>query len=155
MVLVGGTSLGRSHSTASFYPLPHCGLTADCTKLEMKSNTDLVQIRRAFGGNIMAPDRHQRIRPQFCYGPAIKSWTGRKKVEKPSGKVTICNVSEDMVRSRIRGTFREEILEHVRSIEGRKMYWWFADAAQEKQLDQLQGGRKSFWVATVLYPSHG
>jgi electron transfer flavoprotein alpha subunit len=31
-----------------------CGLTADCTELEIRENSDLVQIRPAFGGNIMA-----------------------------------------------------------------------------------------------------
>ncbi len=52
-VLVGATGLGRALAprvAARF----RTGLTADCTMLEMKENTDLVQIRPAFGGNIMA-----------------------------------------------------------------------------------------------------
>ncbi|MBO4733495.1 MAG: electron transfer flavoprotein subunit alpha/FixB family protein, partial [Clostridia bacterium] len=40
--------------------------TADCTMLEMKENTDLVQIRPAFGGNIMAQIITPNTRPQFC-----------------------------------------------------------------------------------------
>ena len=44
----------------------HTGLTADCTKLELRENTDLVQIRPAFGGNIMAQIVTPNTRPQFA-----------------------------------------------------------------------------------------
>ena len=64
-ILVGATNIGRSLA-----PRVACrfrtGLTADCTVLEMKENTDLVQIRPAFGGNIMAQIVTPRTRPQFC-----------------------------------------------------------------------------------------
>ncbi|MDD2362543.1 MAG: electron transfer flavoprotein subunit alpha [Oscillospiraceae bacterium] len=64
-VLVGATNIGRSLAprvAARF----ETGLTADCTVLEMKENTDLVQIRPAFGGNIMAQIVTPNSRPQFC-----------------------------------------------------------------------------------------
>ncbi|MDO4198482.1 MAG: electron transfer flavoprotein subunit alpha/FixB family protein [Erysipelotrichaceae bacterium] len=64
-VLVGATNLGRCLAprvAARF----ETGLTADCTKLEMKENTDLVQIRPAFGGNIMARIVNPNRRPQFA-----------------------------------------------------------------------------------------
>ncbi|NLI22433.1 MAG: electron transfer flavoprotein subunit alpha [Clostridiales bacterium] len=64
-VLVGATNLGRSLAprvAARFAT----GLTADCTRLEMKPNGDLVQIRPAFGGNIMAQIITPKHRPQFC-----------------------------------------------------------------------------------------
>lgn len=64
-ILVGATNIGRSLAprvAARF----HTGLTADCTKLEMKENTDLVQIRPAFGGNIMAQIVNPNNRPQFA-----------------------------------------------------------------------------------------
>lgn len=64
-VLVGATNLGRSLAprvAARF----HTGLTADCTALEMRDNTDLVQIRPAFGGNVMAQIITPNHRPQFC-----------------------------------------------------------------------------------------
>ena len=64
-ILVGATNVGRSLAprvAARF----HTGLTADCTKLEMKENTDLVQIRPAFGGNIMAQIINTNNRPQFA-----------------------------------------------------------------------------------------
>lgn len=64
-VMVGATTIGRSLAprvAARF----RTGLTADCTVLEMKENTDLVQIRPAFGGNIMAQIITPGHRPQFC-----------------------------------------------------------------------------------------
>ncbi len=64
-ILVGGTTLGRSLAprvAARF----GTGLTADCTHLEMQANTDLDQIRPAFGGNIMAHIRTPNHRPQFA-----------------------------------------------------------------------------------------
>ena len=64
-ILVGATNLGRCLAprvAARF----NTGLTADCTRLEMKENTDLVQIRPAFGGNIMARIINPNRRPQFA-----------------------------------------------------------------------------------------
>lgn len=64
-ILVGATNLGRQLAPRA---AARCrtGLTADCTVLEMKENTDLVQIRPAFGGNIMAQIVSPSNRPQFC-----------------------------------------------------------------------------------------
>lgn len=64
-ILVGATVLGRSLAPKVAARV-HAGLTADCTMLEMKENTDLVQIRPAFGGNIMARIVTPNNRPQFC-----------------------------------------------------------------------------------------
>jgi len=65
IVLVGATSIGRSLAprVAVRY---RTGLTADCTQLEVRDNTDLVQIRPAFGGNIMAQIITPDSRPQFA-----------------------------------------------------------------------------------------
>ncbi len=64
-ILVGSTNLGRQLT-----PRVACknksGLTADCTMLDIKDNSDLVQIRPAFGGNIMAQIVTTNTRPQFC-----------------------------------------------------------------------------------------
>lgn len=65
VVLVGATSVGRSLAprlSARF----RTGLTADCTVLDIKENSDLVQIRPAFGGNIMAQIVTKNTRPQFA-----------------------------------------------------------------------------------------
>jgi electron transfer flavoprotein alpha subunit len=65
VVLVGATSLGRSLAPRLATRF-HTGLTADCTRLELRPNTDLVQIRPAFGGNIMAQIVTANTRPQFA-----------------------------------------------------------------------------------------
>ena len=65
VMLVGGTSVGRSLAprvAARF----RAGLTADCTMLNIQPNTDLDQIRPAYGGNIMAHIRTPNHRPQFA-----------------------------------------------------------------------------------------
>lgn len=64
-ILYGGTSIGRSFAprvAARF----KTGLTADCTILGMKENTDLIQNRPAFGGNIMAGIVCPNSRPQMA-----------------------------------------------------------------------------------------
>ena len=83
VVLVGGTSLGRSLAPRLSTRF-HTGLTADCTKQEMKANTDLVQIRPAFGGNIMAQIVISESRPQFAT-VRYKVMDRAQKVEKVSG----------------------------------------------------------------------
>ena len=65
VVLIGATALGRSLAPRLSTRF-HTGLTADCTRLEMRENTDLVQIRPAFGGNIMAQIITTHTRPQFA-----------------------------------------------------------------------------------------
>ena len=64
-VLVGATNLGRQLAPRVAARC-RAGLTADCTVLKMKENTDLIQIRPAFGGNIMAQIISPDTRPQFC-----------------------------------------------------------------------------------------
>ena len=65
VVLIGATSLGRSLAPRLSTRF-QTGLTADCTRLEMRENSDLVQIRPAFGGNIMAQIVTTNTRPQFA-----------------------------------------------------------------------------------------
>jgi electron transfer flavoprotein alpha subunit len=64
-IMVGATNLGRTLAPR-VAARQRTGLTADCTRLEMKKNSDLVQIRPAFGGNIMAQIVTPKHRPQFC-----------------------------------------------------------------------------------------
>ena len=65
VVLVGATAVGRSLAPRLSTRF-RTGLTADCTALEMKPNGDLVQIRPAFGGDIMAQIVTPNTRPQFA-----------------------------------------------------------------------------------------
>ncbi len=65
VVLIGATALGRSLAPRVATRF-RTGLTADCTRLELRENSDLVQIRPAFGGNIMAQIVTSFSRPQFA-----------------------------------------------------------------------------------------
>ena len=97
-ILVGATNVGRSLAprvAARF----HTGLTADCTKLEMKENTDLVQIRPAFGGNIMAQIVNTNRRPQFAT-VRYKVFDAPNKVE-PNGEVVKVDIKDEWLLSHI------------------------------------------------------
>jgi len=65
IILFGGTSVGRSFAPRVAARLK-TGLTADCTSLDIKENGDLIQIRPAFGGNIMAKIHTPNHRPQLA-----------------------------------------------------------------------------------------
>ena len=98
-ILVGATNLGRQLAPRV---AARCrtGLTADCTVLEMKENTDLVQIRPAFGGNIMAQIVTPNTRPQFCT-VRYKVFAEPKPTEDPSGEIVAMAVSDTMIRSAV------------------------------------------------------
>jgi len=75
IVLAGATAIGRSFLPRVAVRL-HAGLTADCTKLEIESaSRNLLAIRPAFGGNIMASILCPKSRPQMA--------TVRPRVMKP------------------------------------------------------------------------
>lgn len=63
-VLFGGTPEGKAVAPRLAVRF-HTGLTADCTALEMDAAGRLVQIRPAFGGNIMARILTEQARPQM------------------------------------------------------------------------------------------
>ena len=98
-ILVGATNLGRQLAPRV---AARCrtGLTADCTVLEMKENTDLVQIRPAFGGNIMAQIVTPNTRPQFCT-VRYKVFPEPKSAELPSGEIVTMEVTEEMYRTSV------------------------------------------------------
>ena len=99
-ILVGATNLGRQLAPRV---AARCrtGLTADCTVLEMKENTDLVQIRPAFGGNIMAQIVTPHTRPQFCT-VRYKVFSEPKPSELPAGQIIPMAVTEEMLRTGVR-----------------------------------------------------
>jgi len=98
-ILVGATNLGRQLAPRV---AARCrtGLTADCTVLDMKENTDLVQIRPAFGGNIMAQIVTPNTRPQFCT-VRYKVFAEPKPSDLPSGQIVSMEVSDRMLESAI------------------------------------------------------
>ena len=113
-VLIGATALGRSLAPRLSTRF-HTGLTADCTELDIKPNTDMVQIRPAFGGNIMAQIAISRSRPQFAT-VRYRVMDRAKKVEKPTGEVIPCAVTEEMLTSNIR-VVSSQVIEKVKSID--------------------------------------
>ncbi len=98
-VLVGATNLGRMLAPR-IAARCKAGLTADCTVLEMKENTDLVQIRPAFGGNIMAQIISTDTRPQFCT-VRYKVFSEPKKGDTPSGEIVCMDCSNLKLSSAI------------------------------------------------------
>lgn len=95
-ILVGATNLGRSLAPRVAARC-HTGLTADCTVLKMKENSDLVQIRPAFGGNIMAQIVTPDTRPQFCT-VRYKVFSAPSPVDKPCGKIHQMDVTPEMLQ---------------------------------------------------------
>ena len=98
-ILVGATTLGRQLAPRV---AARCrtGLTADCTVLEMKENTDLVQIRPAFGGNIMAQIVTPNTRPQFCTA-RYKVFSEPQPTAEAFGEVVSMEVTPEMLESAI------------------------------------------------------
>ncbi|WP_406541215.1 electron transfer flavoprotein subunit alpha/FixB family protein [Clostridium ljungdahlii] len=97
--LVGATTVGRSLApriAARF----RTGLTADCTVLDMKENTDLVQIRPAFGGNIMAQILNPNNRPQLAT-VRYKVMNAPDRSEKILGKITVQSMDKNKLKSDI------------------------------------------------------
>jgi electron transfer flavoprotein alpha subunit len=98
-ILVGATNVGRQLAprvAARF----RTGLTADCTVLDIKENTDLVQIRPAFGGNIMAEIQTPNARPQLAT-VRYKVMNAPERNSEAKGKITVCDLSNVVLDSDI------------------------------------------------------
>ncbi|MBB6625301.1 electron transfer flavoprotein subunit alpha [Clostridium gasigenes] len=98
-ILVGATTIGRSLAprvAARF----RTGLTADCTILDMKKNTDLIQIRPAFGGNIMAQIVNPNHRPQLAT-VRYKVMDAPVRNENKCGEITLRSISSEKLKSNI------------------------------------------------------
>lgn len=114
VVLVGGTAIGRSLAprvAARF----RTGLTADCTFLDIQQNTDLDQIRPAFGGNIMAHIRTPHHRPQFAT-VRYKIFAAPERMAAPQGEIMRVVLDEKLLASKIE-TISSSRKEPVRNIE--------------------------------------
>lgn len=116
-ILVGATTVGRSLApriAARF----RTGLTADCTILDMKENTDLVQIRPAFGGNIMAQIINPNNRPQLAT-VRYKVMDAPVRSEEKKGKITLCSLEKYKLTSNIEvlKVIKKEIEESIADAE--------------------------------------
>ncbi|MBR5602732.1 MAG: electron transfer flavoprotein subunit alpha/FixB family protein [Bacteroidales bacterium] len=123
IVLFGATSVGRDLAPriASFL---RCGLTADCTSLEIGDHTDaktqtvykniLYQIRPAFGGNIIATIVSPETRPQMA---TVREGVMKKEIYNENHKGELRQLkAEDYVKD---SDFCIEIIE--RQIEAQKI----------------------------------
>lgn len=113
-VLIGATALGRSLAPRLSTRF-HTGLTADCTTLDIQPNTDMVQIRPAFGGNIMAQIGITRSRPQFAT-VRYRVMDRASRVERPTGTVVTCPVSDKMASSRIK-ILSSQVIDREKTLE--------------------------------------
>ena len=98
-ILVGATPVGRQLAprvAARF----KTGLTADCTILDMHENTDLVQIRPAFGGNIMAQILTTNHRPQMAT-VRYKIMDAPQRSDEAKGVIEKFSVPKDALKSRV------------------------------------------------------
>lgn len=145
VVLIGATPLGRSLAPRLSTRF-HTGLTADCTMLDIRDNTDMVQTRPAFGGNIMAQILITDARPQFAT-VRYKVMDRAEKAENPSGTVLRCQVTDDMVRSRIE-IVSKELIRHAKTIEEEEILIAVgrgvtkeSDLALAEELAELLGGQ--------------
>lgn len=98
-ILVGATSVGRQLAPRLSARLK-TGLTADCTILDINENTDLVQIRPAFGGNIMAQILTPNHRPQMAT-VRYKVMDAPKRKENESGEIIECRIETDKLNSKV------------------------------------------------------
>lgn len=98
IILIGATSIGRSLAPRVATRF-RTGLTADCTILDVRENTDLVQTRPAFGGNIMARILTTRHRPQMAT-MRYKVMEPAQRVANPTGEVIEFSVSEEELETR-------------------------------------------------------
>lgn len=98
IAFMGATSIGRDLGPRVSSCL-HSGLTADCTALEIGSHTDpktkkeyenlLLQIRPAFGGNIVATIVNPEHRPQMA---TVREGVMKKEIHDPAYKGEVVNL---------------------------------------------------------------
>jgi electron transfer flavoprotein alpha subunit len=109
IVLAGATAIGRSFIPRVAARL-RTGLTADCTTLEIDRETkNLVQIRPAFGGNIMASILCPDYRPQMA---TVRPRVMKRGLYDEGRKGEIIHIQAENVHS------RTKVLESVKEESG-------------------------------------
>lgn len=100
IVLFGATTIGRDLAPRLSARL-ETGLTADCTKLEISDEKELMMTRPAFGGNLMATIQCPDHRPQMS---TVRPGVMRRMDRNPqrSGEIIPFDVRFDRDRFRVR-----------------------------------------------------
>ncbi|HCL00902.1 MAG TPA: electron transfer flavoprotein subunit alpha, partial [Lachnoclostridium phytofermentans] len=96
-ILVGATTVGRQLAPRVAARL-QTGLTADCTILDMNEDTDLIQIRPAFGGNIMAQILTPNHRPQMAT-VRYKVMDAPKRERAEFGEILFCTIDSELLKT--------------------------------------------------------
>jgi electron transfer flavoprotein alpha subunit len=99
-VLIGATSAGRSLAPRVAARMS-TGLTADCTRLDIDDDGGLIQIRPAFGGDIMAHICTPNHRPQIAT-VRYKIFDAPQKNTAAHAKIIYREIESDKLISRVR-----------------------------------------------------
>ncbi len=105
VVLAGATAIGRSFLPRVAARLK-TGLTADCTSLDIETDTgNLIQTRPAYGGNIMASILSPRTRPQMATVRPKVMKTGRYETGR-HGEIIDIDAAGIKARTRVLETIK-------------------------------------------------
>lgn len=107
IVLFGATTIGRDLAPRLSARLS-TGLTADCTKLDISEDKQLMMTRPAFGGNLMATIMCTEHRPQMS---TVRPGVMQKREREKGRKGEIVRFETKFDRSRIKVRLIEEIKE--------------------------------------------
>lgn len=125
ILLIGATTIGRDLGPRLSARM-NTGLTADCTRLEISEEGELMMTRPAFGGNLMATIMCTEHRPQMS---TVRPGVMQKAVREEGRKGEII----DMVPEFDKSKFRVRLLENVKEDKG------MIDITEAKIL--ISGGR--------------
>ena len=99
ILIAGATTLGRTLMPYVAIKV-NTGLTADCTELEIEEGTgNLLQIRPAIGGNILATIKTPRHRPQMAT-VRPKSTPVSPRIEGRKGELISIKIPQELLKSR-------------------------------------------------------
>lgn len=111
IVLIGATTIGRDLAPRLSARL-ETGLTADCTRLEISEEKDLLMTRPAFGGNLMATIICNEHRPQMS---TVRPGVMQKLTRDTNRKGKIINFIPKFDTSK----FKVRIIEDVKENKGK------------------------------------
>ena len=143
IVLAGATPIGRSFIPRVAASL-RTGLTADCTSLGIDKDTgNLLQVRPAFGGNIMATILCPNHRPQIA---TVRPRVMKKGEYNPEKRGEIVSVDAENLTS------RTKVIETIKETLGCKVNLQEADIiiAGGRGLGDAKGFNLLFELAEIL-----
>lgn len=108
IILLGATTIGRDLGPRLSARLS-TGLTADCTKLEISEEKELLMTRPAFGGNLMATIICSDHRPQMStVRPGVMKAMPKDESRKGEVKNIDIKFNKDKFKVRIKETVKEK-----------------------------------------------